>query len=164
MKRIFILFLYCCFIQGVGAQVTYYKAEWSMKNKHDLFTGICKIELKDNTDIKGEIAWVFLAVDSTDKSMMDMYEGKKGKSGIEKVEGSYTTETHDVYFEGIDKDDPNLILGLDKYSLKLSADKQVLYGTTATGGTNSGIFYAIKINNAEGVKKFTLIKARLSKK
>ena len=164
MKRISIIFLYCCFMQSLGAQVTYYKVEWSMKNKQDLFTGICKIELKDNTDIKGEIAWTFLAVDSTDKSMMDMYEGKKGKSGIEKVGGSYTATTHDVYFEGIDKDDPNLILALDKYSLKLSANKQVLYGTTATGGTNSGMFYAVKLNNAVGAGKFAMAKARLSKK
>ncbi len=164
MKRIFIVFLCCCFMQSLGAQVTYYNVEWRMKNKQDLFTGVCKIELKNNTDIKGEIAWVFLAVDSTDKSMMDIYEGKKGKCGIEKVEGSYTAETHDVYFEGVDKDDPSLILGLDKYSLKLSADKQVLYGTSATGGTNNGMFYAIKLNNAEGIRKFALAKARLSKK
>ena len=164
MKKFSLTFLICFMIHFLFAQVFYYKAEWSMKDKHDLFTGICKIEIKDNEMVKGELVWKFLAVDSTDNSMMDMYKGKKGKSGIEFVEGNYNPSTHDIFFEGQEKDDPCEILGLDKYSLKRSADGLVLYGTTATGGTNKGLFYAHKLKAVEGVMEFKTAKLKVSKK
>ena len=164
MKKMLIASLSLVLVQSLTAQVYYYKAEWTMKNKHDLFTGICRIEIKDQDIVKGKLVWKFLAVDSTDQSMMDMYKGKKGKTGIEYVEGTYTRSTHDIFFEGKDKDDPYEVLGLDKYSLKISDNKQVLYGTTATGGTNSGLFYALRLNAADGAKKFAAAKAKCKKK
>ena len=66
-------------------------------------------------------------------------------------------------FEGQKADDPALILGLDKYHLKLSVNKQAIYGTTETQGTNEGLLYATKLNSASGEKEFTAAKARVKK-
>ena len=132
-----------------------------MVDKHDLFTGIFKIEIKNDGTVNGQLTWTYLATDSTDDFMVSSYKGKKGKQGLEFVEGKYVPSTHDIHFEGKDKNDPYQLLGLDKYTLKYSADKQVIYGTTATNGTNKGLFYAIKMNNAAGEAAFNTERSKM---
>ena len=132
-------------------------------NKHDLFTGIFKIGIDAEGKANAEIIWTYLATDSTNKDMLEMYKGKKGRSGIEYAEGNFSATTNDFYFEGKRSEDPFVILGLDKYHLKLSADTQVIYGTTETQGTNEGMLYAVKLNDAAGEKEFMAAKARVKK-
>ena len=163
MKKLLPLIVLCTVFYSSMAQITYFKAEWTSKDKQDLFSGICKIETDDQHLIKGEIVWTYWAIDSADQAMMDMYKGKRGKSGIEFIEGNYFADTHDMIFTGQSKTDPYEIIGLDKYSLKLSANKQVLYGSTATEGTNKGLFYATKLSVVEGEKEFLLASSKLKK-
>lgn len=164
MKKLLLLTFFCLAMFPAIAQVAYYKGEWTMVDKHDLFTGIFKIEIKNDGTVTGQLAWTYLETDSTDDFMLTSYKGKKGKQGLEFVEGKYAPSTHDIYFEGKDKSDPYEILGLDKYTLKYSADKQVIYGTTATEGTNKGLFYAIKMNNAAGAAAFNAAKMKVKNK
>jgi len=148
MKRS-ILALTLCFVASYNyAQTSYYKGEWTKKDKSDLFTGILKVEMKKDGRVNGEIVWLYLAADSTDASLLEMYKGKKGRQAIEVVEGRYSPMTNELYWAGEEKIDPDNIISLDIYNLKISADKQVIYGTTDSNGTNSGLFYAIKMNGA----------------
>ena len=163
MKKILILLLLSCFICHSHAQVTYYKGEWTKINMHELFTCIIKLEIDNKEHVKGEFLWKFLAIDSSSTSMMDYYKRKKGKTGIEYVDGNYNRSTHDVYVEGKYKDDPFEILGLDKYNLKLSADKKVIYGRTSTGGSNEGLLYAVKMDAAIAQKEMKAAKDQLKK-
>jgi len=39
----------------------------------------------------------------------------------------------------------------------------VIYGTTETQGTNEGMLYAVKLNDAAGEKEFMAAKARVKK-
>lgn len=110
-----------------------------------------------------EFVWTYWAVDSSKQDLIDLYTGKKGKSGIEYAEGSFTSATHDLELTGKTLDDPNVILGNDVYHLKLSAGKDVIYGSTETQGTNEGIFYAIKLNNNTGKKEFLAAEAKVKK-
>lgn len=163
MKKIFLSFsllisLHNCFSQS---SVSYFKGEWTMVNKHDLFTGIFKIGINAIGEAKAEVIWTYLATDSTNKDLLEMYKGKKGKSGIEYAEGSFSAATNDFYFEGKRTDDPSVILGLDKYHIKLSSNGQAIYGKTQTQGTNEGLLYAVKLNNATGEKEFMAAKARV---
>jgi hypothetical protein len=163
MKKIFLSVTLLLALQYGFAQasVTYYKGEWTMVNKQDLFTGIFKIGINAEGKAKAEIVWTYLVSDSTNKDMVEMYKGKKGRSGIEYAEGSFSAATNDFYFEGKKADDPAVILGLDKYHIKLAANKQAIYGTTETQGTNEGLLYAIKLDNATGEKEFTAAKSRV---
>jgi hypothetical protein len=163
MKNILLIFVMILAAYTNIAQVTYYKGEWTMKNKHDLFTGIFKIGIKKDGNVTGQFVWTFLAADSTNSSMVDMYSGKKGMSGIEYVEGNFNGATNDFYFEGKSKDDPNNILGLDKYHLKLAASKQAIYGSTETEGTNEGMLFAVKLTNDTGEKEFMAAKEEVKK-
>jgi len=78
---------------------------------------------------------------------VNYYKGKKGKTGIEYTAGTYTASTQDVFLSTTELADPHEILGKGKYFLKISLDKQVIYGrTTSMEGTDPGLFYAIKTN------------------
>lgn len=163
MKKIFATLIILLCIQCSFAQVSYYKGEWTMLNKHDLFTGIFKIGIDAEGKTRAEIVWTYLAIDSSSKDLIEMYKGKKGRSGIEYAEGYFSASTNDLTFEGKISDDPFVILGLDKYHIKLSADKKVIYGTTETQGTNEGMLYAVKLPDAAGAKEFIAAKARVKK-
>lgn len=161
MKQTILIFSLLFTLQTSFAQKMYFKGEWTMQNKHELFTGLFKIEIKKDGAAKAEFIWTYLATDSTSTDYIAMYNGKKGKSGIEYAAGNFTASTNDLYFEGTEKDDPHTVIGLDKYHLKLSNNKQVIYGTTETNGTNQGLVYAIKMNNATGEKEFMAAKAKI---
>ena len=71
MKKIFLsvtllLALQYCFSQ---ASVSYYKGEWTMVNKQDLFTGILKITINTEGRTSAEMVWTYLATDSTINSL-----------------------------------------------------------------------------------------------
>lgn len=150
-------------LQNSFAQTAYYKGEWTMVNKHDLYTGLFKIEIKKNGTATGEFVWTYLATDSTSQELLDLLKGKKGTTGIEYLEGNFSVITNDFYFEGIKKDDPNNILGLDKYHIKLSANKLVIYGSTETAGTNEGLLFAVKMEKINGEKEFLTAKTKVKK-
>lgn len=163
MKRIYLSLVLVLTVLSAFSQasVSYYKGEWTEVNKHTLFTGIFKISIDPNGETKAELVWTYLAIDSANREMMIMYQGKKGRTGIEYAEGSFSETTNDLEFEGKRTDDPSLILGLDKYHLKLAANKQVIYGKTETQGTNEGLMYAVKMDNKKGEKEFNEAKARV---
>ncbi len=162
MKKLLLFFFLCFLLYKSNAQL-YYKGEWSKMNKHDLFTGIFKITIKNKVEVSGELVWTYLATDSSDHSFTNHYKEKKGRKGIEYVEGSFNPATNDIYFEGRSKDDPDDLLGLDKYSLKLSANKEVLYGKTDANGDKDGMIYAIKLNAAAGEREFNAAKLKVKK-
>jgi hypothetical protein len=163
MKKIILFFFLSMTIHTSFAQVFYYKGEWTMKNKQDLFTGIFKIGIKKDGKATGQFVWTYVAIDSTNSSLLDMYAGKKGMSGIEYAEGNFNAVTNDLFFEGISKDDPNLILGLDKYHLKFSAGKQAIYGITETEGTNEGLLFGLQLTKETGEKEFMAAKEKIKK-
>jgi hypothetical protein len=163
MKKLFLFLAAALFVHAGIAQVSYYKGEWTRKNKQELFTGIFKIGIKKDGKATGQFVWTVLAVDSTNSSFLDMYSGKAGMCGIEYVEGTFNAKTNDFYLEGKLKDDPNLIIGLDKYHLKLAANKQIIYGTTETEGTNEGLVFAVALTNKAGEKEFLTAKEKVKK-
>ena len=163
MRQLSITALLLFSINCCMAQASYFKGEWTTVNKHSLFTGIFKIAVKKDGTAKAEVVWTYLAIDSSSQELVEMYKGKKGKSGIEYLDGRFNAATNDFYFEGKKKDDPNIVLGLDKYHIKLAANKQAVYGTTETEGTNEGLLYAVKITNSAGKKEFDAAKAKVKK-
>lgn len=164
MKRILILaFLSFLFITG-NAQTSYYKGEWTTVNSNMLFTGIFKITIDKTNSVSGTMVWTYLAVDSADAELVGIYKGKKGKKGIEYVKGDYYPSTQDMVFEGYNMVDPDLVIGTDRYQLKLSADRKVLYGTTSHGGKNDGYFYAAKMDPSMAEKQINETSSMLRKK
>jgi hypothetical protein len=145
-----------------AAQVSYYKGEWTVKNKTDLFNCLCKLEIKNNTSVVAEFAWTFISIDSTNTELLDSYKNKKGKTGIEYTEGTFNPATGDINLIAVRLADPHEILGMTKYQLKFSFDKMAIYGTT-TGIENDepGLFYAVAMKKSEGSQKFNVLKNKV---
>ena len=161
MKKIIATGLFCFILQFLQAQVTYYKGEWTEVNSGLLFGGIFKLDMTNKDEIKGELIWTYLVADSSDQTLIDQYKDKKGRRGIEYVSGTFNPLTNDLHFEGKEKKDPSAIIGLDKYTLKLSSDKRMIYGKTDSNGKNNGLFYGYKISTAEEIESFNAAKTGL---
>jgi hypothetical protein len=149
MKRICIITSLLFLVHTGMTQVSYYKGEWRIANTTDLFACVCKMQIQKDNTVKAEFIWIYKSIDSTDENMMETYKGKKEKAGIEFAEGTYSPVTGDISLEATSLTDPDLIIGLTKYSLKLSADKQMIYGTTiALEGGEPGLFCVVKMNSS----------------
>jgi len=88
-----------------------------------------------NGEIDGMIEWTLLV------SPRPSEAGKIGMKGIEYVRGRFNPAAAVLNFEGYRKDDPNVILGLDRYRLVVSEQYKSMGGITASGGGWDSQFY-----------------------
>ncbi len=161
MKKIISSAILLFFVQYGLAQVTYYKGEWTVKNKKDLFTCLCKIDFQKDGTVNGEFIWKYISIDGGHAELVEMYKGKINKMGIEFTEGNYYAGTGDIYLETKKLADPDRILGSTKYFIKISADKKALYGTTTNlNGEDPGLIYAVKMNSS-AAKEFSGLKSKI---
>jgi hypothetical protein len=72
----------------------------------------------------GEINWTLR------KTPRPAEQGKVGMTGVESVRGNYYANTGALILEGYEKNDPNGILGLDKYRLIVSENHRTMAGVT----------------------------------
>lgn len=163
MKKLFLSIAVLFYLSNAFAQVTYYKGEWTKINSEENFSAFLRLDIKDSV-VRGEIIWTYKAIDSADDVAVKYYKGQKGKMGIEYVKGIYSSKTYDIQFEGISKTDPDLIIGLDKYLLKLSLDNSTIYGRTLSQGENTGLVYFYKAPSLIAEKEFNTLKSKILSK
>jgi hypothetical protein len=88
-------------------------------------------------NVGGSIRWVLRVSPKPDLA------AKVGHNGVEYVRGKYYAETATLVLEGYRKDDPDNILGLDKYRLVVSPGGETMGGITENHGPwNGRIFLA----------------------
>ena len=85
-----------------------------------------------NNTVDGSISWTLR------RSPKPEEQAKIGLTGVEHVSGIFLPDSGVLRLEGTSKDDPNIILELDKYRLILSDDASVLGGITWAGGSWEG--------------------------
>jgi len=84
--------------------------------------------------VEGQIRWTLKEATRED------YRGKIGLTGTEFVWGSYDASIRQLVIKGYRRDDPHVILGLDRYTLTLDADMKKLDGKTWNNGRLDGRF------------------------
>ena len=91
------------------------------------------LHLRVNADgsVEGRLEWTLRKVPPDRKD----YADKIGLTGVEYVWGVYEPKTRSLSFDGYRRDDPKLILGLDRYRLSLSEGLDRLEGKTWNHGT-----------------------------
>jgi len=95
--------------------------------------------LADN--ITADIHWTLRAAPAGQTA----YQAKIGMSGVEHTKGTYLPGDHVVKMEGVSLDDPNSILGMDKYRLIISDDGSTLGGITWDHGDWNGLFVGKRV-------------------
>jgi hypothetical protein len=156
MKKMLITLATLLFFFQLAAQTKYYEGEWTETNTSILFKGLLKIELKHNS-VEGQIIWTYIAADSANSNSVAFYRGKKGLIGIEYFSGTFSPKTSDLNFEGFSKDDPNNVIGLDKYFAKFSMARTVIYGRTWSNGENNGLVFFKSLDDKTGAEKEKLL-------
>lgn len=90
--------------------------------------------------IRGKIVWTLKKVGS---NAPEEYAKKVGMTATEFVKGEMKGDGFFV-LSGYEKDDPNGIIGIDKYRLAISDTGQVIGGITFNNGPWTGQFIAVR--------------------
>ncbi len=90
--------------------------------------------------IRGKIVWTLRKVGS---DASEEYAKKVGMTATEYVKGEMKGDGF-LVLNGYDKDDPNGVIGIDKYRLAISDTGQVIGGITFNNGPWTGQFIAMR--------------------
>ena len=92
---------------------------------------------KENHDVEGYFIWKVTRYDEGSSFSINHYKDKLGTSGQEFVKGNYNPNTQEYILKGYKKEDPNSIIGLDTYHIKVDQNGDI-GGTTKTSGSWQG--------------------------
>ncbi len=97
--------------------------------------------MSGNGSVRGRILWTLKKVGS---NAIPEYASKIGMTATEYIKGEITSGGL-LILNGYDKDDPNNVIGIDKYRLAISDDGQVIGGITENNGPWTGQFIVARI-------------------
>ena len=100
-----------------------------------LYAARMSLQLGGDNSIEGSIAWTLRSAPPGKD------QGKIGIQGVEHVRGHFDPHARLLSFEGYTKDDPNNVIGLDRYRILLSENGSALGGITWANGHWQGHFY-----------------------
>jgi hypothetical protein len=89
-----------------------------------IYEAVISLRVNGAGATSGEINWTLR------KTPRPAEQGKVGMTGVESVRGNYYANTGTLILEGYEKNDPNGILGLDKYRLIVSENHRTMAGVT----------------------------------
>lgn len=122
-------------LRGVASPVNDADKVLLEKNWRGLFTEPgnvyeARLKMRVNADgaVEGKILWTLK------ESKREDYQNKLCATGFEFVRGTFNAKTRELYLEGYRRDDPERILGLDKYTMKVRTDGKLIEGATWNHG------------------------------
>ncbi len=117
---------------GPKSMAGVWEGEWSNPDGY-LYTFQMKLDVGSANTISGSIVWV-LKKAPPDSDEADLI----GSKATEFVEGTYHPESRTARFEGLRENDPDDIIDVDVYRVRLSEDGNTFSGESFTGGTWEG--------------------------
>jgi hypothetical protein len=99
-----------------------------------VYTAVVQLNVTPDGTVDGSISWTLKDARRPDLA------AKVGQSGTEFVRGAYDARCRVLALAGYRLDDPQHILGTDRYELILAANGAGLGGVTANGDTWTGMF------------------------
>ena len=110
-----------------------WSGSWSEPGGY-VFHAEMRLKVGDDGKLEGEITWTMK------KAPKDADQSKVGLTGVKLIKGKFDSQSGLLTFEGYQKNDPDDVIGLDKYKLMLGGNGKVIGGITADHGTWLGIF------------------------
>lgn len=114
---------------------THWDVEWRNPEGH-FYTAELRLELQKRRWVEGTLTWTLRA------SPRAAEQTKLGLTGVEYIQGEYDEKSGLLVFEGVRVEDPNTILGMDKYRLTVDSTGTSITGKTSHGETWAGEFTA----------------------
>ena len=106
-----------------------WRGEWNFKD--EIFSAELDLDVSQDNTVSGRILWTVLSVPAYPKN-------REGLQGIEIVNGHFYPDANLLFVDGVDKDDPMNVIGLDQYRLVLTGDRRGLEGGTNAYRTWAG--------------------------
>jgi hypothetical protein len=99
------------------------------------YEAVMSLNVDGSSNVDGSINWTLRVSPRANE------QAKIGMKGVEYVRGKYYPDSATLVLEGYRKDDPNNILGLDKYRLVISPTGRTMGGLSEHHGTWTGRFF-----------------------
>ena len=126
MKTIlFIAFLVTGCLVGAVCQTHLYHGTWTRLGTSYLFEFDLHLEQGKGNTVDGYFNWKFVQYDENDTFSVSYYEDKIGMTAKEYVRGTWDDATKTYHLKGYQKDDPNSIIALDEYLLKVDGNGDI---------------------------------------
>lgn len=122
--------------QGVGGL---WQGKWWSPQGH-VFDFVLHLDEFPDGTVSGHLNWTLVQAPQED----GYYQNRQGQEATEYIEGNIP-EKGRVYFEGMGKNDPLLIISLDKYNLTFDEAYTRFTGTTGHHGSWTGKMEGIRI-------------------
>ena len=140
MKNIFLfslLFSLHFFSNNLFSQTKQFEGTWIRINTTYKFEFDLILKHKENNQVEGYFIWKVVHYDEGSSFSKNHYKNRLGTTGKEFVKGNYNPNTKEYLLKGYKKEDPNRIIGLDTYRIKMDQNGDI-GGTTRTSGTWQG--------------------------
>lgn len=123
---------------GTHAQTEHFVGQWTKEGTTYVFDFVLTINHLDGGAVNGQFNWTVARPDELAPESIMWYESKIGHTAIEYVRGSYDNSSGELLLQGYKKEDPNLIISLDHYRLKIIGE-HTLQGNSKAHGTWQGV-------------------------
>lgn len=92
------------------------------------------LDIKEQDKVEGYFKWTVVQYDKNNPLSKNYYQNKIGKTATEYIKGTYAPSQNKYYLKGYKKDDPDNIIGIDTYEIKVDKSGNI-GGTTNANGT-----------------------------
>lgn len=131
---IFTSLLIANFLVDATCQTQLFHGTWFRLGSDYLFEFDLHLEHGAGNAVSGYFNWKVVKYDENDAFGAEYYRDKLGMTAKEYVSGTWDATTHTYYLKGYHKDDPNAIIALDEYQLKVDENGDI-GGETKSHGT-----------------------------
>ena len=132
MKNLFLI-LFLLNVTSVCSQTQQFNGTWTKVNTSYQFDFDLILEVKESNRVEGYFIWKLVRFDENNTSSKQYYQKKLGMTGKEYVKGTYNRSSGEYILKGYKKQDPNAIIGMDTYHLKLGENGDIGGTTNANG-------------------------------
>lgn len=140
MKKLLLLFflgLFCSSASQLFGQNKHFQGTWTKVGTTYVFEFDLHLEHSKDNQVTGFFKWQVTGMDDKSKFSQDHYDSRLGTTAKEFVKGTFNPATKTYKLSGYKKEDPNLIISLDHYILKID-EKGDIGGNTRAHGTWKG--------------------------
>ena len=102
------------------------------------YAAAMRIEVTPGGTIFGNIVWTLRV------TPVRSDQHKIGMTGVERLRGTFDARSGIISMEGYEKNDPNSIIGLDRYRLFYAENGKVIGGITENHGTWEGVLSLVR--------------------
>ncbi len=127
---LFVLLLNGSLLIGQTHQFTGF---WTKINTTYVFEFDLILETDGAGKVSGHFQWTVIKYDEHNNQSKEYYGDKIGTTGREYVRGTYNKSTGELNLKGYRKDDPDMIIGIDTYYLKVDKNGDLSGDTNANG-------------------------------